>query len=179
MARYGSPVAVASKGVVLMEWSETKQREEKRREENNESLIDRLTRKKILVIDDDPLVLKTVRDILGESYEVAVSRSGAVAYRYLESTHVDLILLDYEMPGEKGTSVMQNIHKIPFAHGTPVVFLTGAADSKTVAEILVLKPKGYLLKPVSKNKLLAKVEEVLNEKPKQDYWEDVLNGLPQ
>ncbi|MBR1912557.1 MAG: response regulator [Treponema sp.] len=162
-----------------MEWSETKQREEKRREENNESLIDRLTRKKILVIDDDPLVLKTVRDILGESYEVAVSRSGAVAYRYLESTHVDLILLDYEMPGEKGTSVMQNIHKIPFAHGTPVVFLTGAADSKTVAEILVLKPKGYLLKPVSKNKLLAKVEEVLNEKPKQDYWEDVLNGLPQ
>lgn len=159
-----------------------KRREEKRREaamKSNESLIDRLTRKKILVIDDDPLVLKTVRDILGESYEVAVSRSGAVAYRYLESTHVDLILLDYEMPGEKGTSVMQNIHKIPFAHGTPVVFLTGAADSKTVAEILVLKPKGYLLKPVSKNKLLAKVGEVLNEKPKQDSWEDVLNGLPQ
>ncbi len=129
------------------------------------SLIDKLIKKKIIVIDDDPMVLKTIREFLADSYDVAVARSGSVAYRYLESNHVDLVLLDYEMPGEKGTSVMQNIHKINFARGVPIVFLTGTADPRTVAQILQLRPQGYILKPVSKEKLLAKISEILDPPP--------------
>ncbi|MCR5763547.1 MAG: response regulator [Treponema sp.] len=135
-------------------------------EENKteESLIERLTRRKILVIDDDPMVLKTIKEFLSDSYEIAAARSGSVAYRYLESNPVDLVLLDYEMPGEKGTSVMQNIHKINFASNVPIIFLTGTADSQIVAQILRLKPDGYLLKPVDKEKLIKKISQVLNKK---------------
>lgn len=140
-----------------------------------ESLIDRLTRKKIIIIDDDPLVLKTIREFLQETYDVVVARSGAVAYRYLEANAVDLVLLDYEMPGEKGTSVMQNIRKINFSRGVPVIFLTGVADTQTVTEILSLKPKGYILKPVNKEKLLAKVRQVLSPEDKEHEWENWLS----
>lgn len=127
----------------------------------SKSLLEKLNRKRILVIDDDPTVLKTVREFLSDDYDVAVARSGSVAYRYLEKNPVDLVLIDYEMPGEKGVSVLQNIHKIPFSINVPAIFLTGAADSHTVFQIFTVKPKGYLLKPVDKNKLLSKIKEVL------------------
>lgn len=140
-----------------------------------ESLIDKLTRKRILVIDDDPLVLKTIREFLNDKYDVVVARSGAVAYRYLESNPIDLVLLDYEMPGEKGTSVMQNIHKINFSRAVPIIFLTGAADAQTVTQILSLKPQGYILKPVSQEKLLKKVRQVLFPGEEGNEWEDWLS----
>ena len=41
------------------------------------SLIDKLIKKKIIVIDDDPMVLKTIREFLADSYDVAVARSGS------------------------------------------------------------------------------------------------------
>ncbi|MBQ3688024.1 MAG: response regulator, partial [Treponema sp.] len=90
---------------------------------------------KIIIIDDDPLVLKTIREYLKDEFEVHVARGGEGACSYLEKNRVDLILLDYEMPGEKGDSVLLNIRRIPLSSRTPAVFLTGAADPHTVAEI--------------------------------------------
>lgn len=118
---------------------------------------------KIIIIDDDPLVLKTIREYLKDEFEVHVARGGEGACSYLEKNRVDLILLDYEMPGEKGDSVLLNIRRIPLSSRTPAVFLTGAADPHTVAEILRLRPQGYLLKPVAREKLIEKIHEVLGK----------------
>ena len=128
-----------------------------------DSILDNLLRKKVIVIDDDPLVLKTIREYLADDYEVAVARSGSIAYRYLEEHHVDLILIDFEMPGEKGDSVLTNIRKLPYATNAAAIFLTGAVDKNTVMDILRTKPQGYLVKPVSKEKLLEKIHEVLDK----------------
>ncbi len=119
---------------------------------------------KIIIIDDDPLVLKTIREYLKDEFEVHVARGGEGACSYLEKNHVDLILIDYEMPGEKGDSVLLNIRRIPMAARTPAVFLTGAADPHTVTEILRSRPQGYLLKPVAREKLIEKIHEVLGKK---------------
>ena len=121
------------------------------------SILNSITRKKVIIIDDDPLVLKTIREYLADEFDVAVARSGGIAYRYLEQHHIDLILIDFEMPGEKGDSVLTNIRKLPYSAGAPAIFLTGTADVTTVAKILKTKPQGYLLKPTSKEKLLEKV----------------------
>lgn len=126
-------------------------------------ILNNIARKKIIVIDDDPLVLKTIREYLADEFEVAVARGGSIAYRYLEQHHVDLIIIDFEMPGEKGDSVLMNIRKMPYAANASAIFLTGAADTKTVMEILKTKPQGYLVKPVSKEKLLEKVHELLHK----------------
>ncbi len=130
-------------------------------ETDTNDILNNILRKKVIIIDDDPLVLKTIREYLAEDYEVAVARGGSIAYRYLEQHHIDLIIIDFEMPGEKGDSVLTNIRKLPYAASAPAIFLTGAADKNTVMDILKTKPQGYLVKPVSKEKLLDKIQEVL------------------
>lgn len=116
--------------------------------------------KSILVVDDDPRVLRLIRIYL-EDYQVAVATSGRVAIRYLENKTVDLILLDYEMPGEDGAQVLKRLHENPKTKDIPVVFLTGVADKKRIQEVLRLNPQGYVLKPVLRNKLLKIIDDVM------------------
>lgn len=118
-------------------------------------------RKHILVIDDDPLMLKLLKEYLHESYDVATAVSGKIAYKFLESKTTDMVLLDYEMPGESGPEVFMNLRTRKTMVNTPIVFLTGVTDSERVKEVVSLKPQGYLLKPVDKEKLLSKVRNVL------------------
>ena len=81
-------------------------------------------RKHVLVIDDDPMMLKIVKDHLHDNYDVATAVSGKVAYKFLEKKKTDIILLDYEMPGENGPAVLKNLRQNPEIASIPVIFLT-------------------------------------------------------
>lgn len=118
-------------------------------------------RRHILVIDDDPLMLKLLKEYLHESYDVATAVSGKIAYKFLETKATDMILLDYEMPGESGPEVFLNLRTRPNLSNVPIVFLTGVSDPERVKEVLALQPQGYLLKPIDKEKLLTKVKGIL------------------
>lgn len=133
----------------------------KEEQKNTANIVPDIIKKRILAVDDDPLVLKTVHEFLKDEYNVAVARSGDSAYSFLEKKHVDLLLLDYEMPGEDGTAVLQNIRRIPHCTSLPVIFLTGANDVTIVAKIMMVNPQGYLLKPMDGEKLLAKIHDIL------------------
>lgn len=118
-------------------------------------------KKRILVIDDATVMLKTINEHLKQDYNVATAINGKLARKYLETKTVDLILLDYEMPGEDGPAVLQSLRSNPLTSDIPVVFLTGINDAEKIQKALSLKPAGYLLKPVDKNNLLAKIHEIL------------------
>lgn len=118
-------------------------------------------RKRILVIDDATVMLKTINEHLKQDYEVATAINGKLARKYLEGRTVDLILLDYEMPVEDGPTVFQQLRNNPLTANIPVVFLTGINNTEKIQKALSLKPAGYLLKPVDKNTLLAKIREIL------------------
>lgn len=135
--------------------------ESESRKKGEEKAAAQPIRGRILAVDDDPLVLKTVHEFLQDKYNVAVARSGDSAYRFLEKKHADLLLLDYEMPGETGTTVLENIRSIPHCAKLPVIFLTGANDAATVTRIMMLRPQGYLLKPIDQEILISKIEEIL------------------
>ena len=117
--------------------------------------------KHILVIDDDPLMLKVIRDYLHEDYEVATAKGGQIAYKFLEKKHTDLVLLDYEMPDEKGPDVFKNIRAIPGMEHVPIVFLTGVKDKERLVEIVKVKPQGYISKPIERNALFEMIHKVL------------------
>lgn len=138
-----------------------KAEEEKRIQEEMEKLKEQERRKKVLVIDDDPAMLKIIKEHLHENYDVATAISGKIAYKYLEAKGTDLILLDYEMPVEKGPQVFENIRKYERFENTPVIFLTGITDREKIKEALMLKPQGYLLKPIDKEKLIGTIEKYL------------------
>lgn len=119
-------------------------------------------RKRVLVIDDDPMVLKLIQGHLGEHYDVASAISGKVAYRFMASRSVDLILLDYEMPEENGPQVYENIRKMEGEiRNVPIVFLTGVTEREKLVKALSLKPNGYLPKPINGTKLVSTVSKLI------------------
>lgn len=119
---------------------------------------------KLLVIDDDARFLRTMHQFLEERYQVAVATSGRVARKYLETNDVELIMLDYMMPDENGVEVLKSFREWDKVKDVPVVFLTGLDDKKKILECLSLHPAGYIMKPVEKDKLFAKVHAILGEK---------------
>lgn len=118
-------------------------------------------RKHILVIDDSPIMLKTIATSLHNDYIVATASSGRIALRYLQNKPADLILLDYEMPEENGAEVMEKIRSNPDTSLIPVIFLTGVQDTAKVQNALSQKPDGYILKPVNTAALMKKIHEIL------------------
>lgn len=122
-------------------------------------------RKRIMVVDDSPVMQRTIMSMLKADYNVMTAISGKAALRYLESKTVDLILLDYEMSDENGPAVLEKLRANPATANIPVVFLTGVNDSNKIREVLSLKPSGYLLKPVEKIVLMDKIQEVLRFAP--------------
>jgi len=148
--------------IITKEEKDRKAKEEEEQKVAMEEAAKEETRvKNILVVDDDSNVLKLLKSILGDSYNVATMLSGKMATKYLESKECDLILLDYEMPVENGPEVFRKIKEIESAKDIPIVFLTGVSDKQKIAEVLMLKPQGYLLKPIDAEKLFDVIRKLL------------------
>lgn len=118
-------------------------------------------RKHILIVDDDPRMLKMMKEQLHYEYDVATAVNGKVALKFLESKHTDLILLDYEMPEEKGPQVLEKIRANQSTKNVPVIFLTGVTERDKIQKALVLQPQGYLLKPIDRERLMETISKVL------------------
>jgi CheY-like chemotaxis protein len=114
-------------------------------------------KKRILVVDDDRLMLKTIKSALEDKYDITAMLNGVMVEKFLSQNKVDLIILDYEMPIMTGTEVFRRIRSNPAYNRIPVCFLTGVSERSKVEEILALKPRGYLLKPINMEMLLATV----------------------
>ena len=119
-------------------------------------------RKHVLVVDDNSIMLKLIKEYLHERYDVATAVSGKVALKFLERRKTDLILLDYEMPEENGPAVLERLRASDATKNIPVVFLTGVTESKKIQEALILKPQSYLLKPIDKEKLLEVITKIID-----------------
>ncbi|MCM1047082.1 MAG: response regulator [Clostridiales bacterium] len=118
-------------------------------------------RQHILVVDDDPLMLKMLKEQLHDDYDVATAISGKIAMKFLERKRTDLILLDYEMPEESGPAVMEKIRANDAIKDIPIVFLTGVSERDKITEALALKPQSYLLKPIDREKLMNVINSII------------------
>ncbi|WP_022779045.1 response regulator [Butyrivibrio sp. AE3009] len=128
---------------------------------------ERLQKKRILVVDDDGTMLRTIKSWLSESYQVFMVNSGMAAITFLAKNKVDLILLDYEMPITTGPKVLEMLRSESSTASIPVMFLTVKSDKDSVMQVLKLKPEKYLLKTMPPAELLANIDEFF-EKQKID-----------
>ncbi|MBR4668910.1 MAG: response regulator [Butyrivibrio sp.] len=115
-------------------------------------------RKSILIVDDDPTYIQMVREWLKDTYRVGMANSGTQAVAWLASNKADLILLDYDMPVLDGPKVMEMLQSEAFSSSIPVMFLTGKNDISSVTNVISLKPADYLLKSISRDKLLLTLD---------------------
>lgn len=119
------------------------------------------TRKKIMVIDDSPLLLRNMKSLLQDKYTVSVATSGEQALKLVPSKQPDLILLDYEMPGWDGKKTYEMLKEQEHYRNIPVIFLTSVSDKEHIADILETRPAGYILKPPDQDRLLRTIEDVI------------------
>ena len=122
---------------------------------------ERAGKKRILVVDDNGTMLRTMKAMLSDRYEVAVAVSGAQAMTSIGKQRPDLILLDYEMPVCDGRMTLEMIRADEEMRDIPVMFLTAVNDRENIEAVLRLKPAGYFLKPPVKDKLTAEIDRVL------------------
>lgn len=131
--------------------------------------------KRILVVDDDLMCLKTVQKYLTEgSYEVLGALSGMQAIHMAEETKFDLLLLDIEMPGMSGFTTLEQLRKLPEGKQFPVIFFTGRQDRDTVKCCAAAGAEGYIAKPIEKHTLLTRVKGVFDRLPERSEKKTLL-----
>ncbi|MCR5813066.1 MAG: response regulator [Desulfovibrio sp.] len=122
---------------------------------------------RIVVVDDDPLILKRAWSILREAeMQVAVLKSGSQLLEYLKSNeHPDLILLDISMPEMDGFTTLQELRKQEkqeHCHqAIPVIFLTANEEVATEVKGLAYGAMDYIKKPFIPSVLLLRVQHAV------------------
>ena len=129
----------------------------------------RLQKKRILVVDDDGTMLRTIKSWLSDKYQVFMVNSGMAAITFLARNQVDLILLDYEMPVTTGPKVLEMLRSEPSTSSIPVMFLTVKSDRESVMQVLSLKPEKYLLKTMPPTELVANIDEFFERQKIKSY----------
>lgn len=126
------------------------------------------SKRKILLIDDDPSLFGTLGDFLVfEGYDVTCSPSGEDALIRLRDSKPDLIILDMSMPGMGGMGFLDRITNPDGSTLVPVLVLTARA---TMAEYFANKQiAGFIAKPCDPNDLLLQVSQILFQNAKGGY----------
>lgn len=120
-----------------------------------------MTKKKILVVDDELDILRVVVFVLEKAnYEVLEAVDGKEALDLIKEQTPDLILLDLRLPVIDGYEVCRRLKADEKYKSIPVVLLTASGVSLVVQKTKELKVDGYIIKPFSRDELLLKVRKL-------------------
>jgi len=119
-------------------------------------------KKHILIIDDEPKILNILQDILEhEGYRVSTAKSGEQGLKTIETTQIDLILLDLVMPGMDGMEVLKRIAKRDQL--LPVLIISAHGNIPIAIEAVQQGAIDFIEKPIEMKNLLKRVENNLDE----------------
>ena len=116
--------------------------------------------KKILIIDDDPIVLRYLESLFGDNgYETHKATNGIEASNVVEKVKPDLITLDLEMPEQWGPRFYRRLTKNKLLKDIPVIVISGLSGSK----YSIPKAAAHLNKPFDPDQLLQLVRNQIGE----------------
>lgn len=116
---------------------------------------------KILIVDDLPINIKIVIELLGDSYDIIGRQDGETALEIIQDEKPDLILLDIMMPEMSGIEVCKVLKASSVTKEIPILFLTAKNDEKSIAEAYSLGGSDYIKKPFIPKELCARVKREL------------------
>ncbi len=124
---------------------------------------DTISRKKILIVDDEEANLDIIAEYLdGEEYEVMTARDGLQAMDILHmNKDIKVVLLDRMMPNMDGIEVVTNMKKDDDLKNIDVIMQTAATSIKQMEEGYRAGVKFYLPKPFTQKLLLAMLKKVV------------------
>ena len=132
-----------------------------------------MIRPRILVVDDDPNILRLMETFLEDvDCDVAIAGDGEAALQQVEDSAPDLVLLDYQMPGMDGFEVCRRIKADPRTRLVPVVMVTANTDTTHRVAALEAGADDFLGKPVEIAELTARVRSLIKLKRVYDRLDD-------
>lgn len=118
--------------------------------------------KKVLIVDDEPDVLKIVSFRLkAAGYEITTASDGREALDSAEKDRPDLILLDLRMPVMDGYEVCRKLKSDENLKNIPVIFLTASSGATIKDKAREYKADDYIVKPFEPEDLLRKVKKII------------------
>lgn len=118
--------------------------------------------KKVLVIDDEQIVLNSVKKILGHNeYEVDTTLSGRQGLEWAVSQNYDVVLTDVRMPDIGGMLILRDIKKAK--PSMPVIIITGYANVQSAMQAMNLGAAEYIEKPFTPDQLLKAVKTAVDQ----------------
>ncbi|HMA52385.1 MAG TPA: diguanylate cyclase [Magnetospirillaceae bacterium] len=142
-------------------------------------LPDTLPPARILIVDDDPVMVRVLARILAPMGEILFATDGESALRMVRERSPDAVLLDVEMPGMSGFDVCRAIKEDPSNADLPILFVSGHTDIETEAKGLEAGAVDYIMKPPSPPIVRARMRTqlVLRERTRQLLRLASIDGL--
>lgn len=118
---------------------------------------------KILVVDDDNLVLSSCRRVLeGEGFEVLLAGGVDEALKMIEGTNLQLLLIDIKMPVHDGLFLMKQVRERLLE--IPIIVMSGYSTEETIRSAAEMGAANFIAKPFTPDELVKMVGSVLQKK---------------
>jgi len=118
---------------------------------------------KILIVDDDVRICRTLRSyLIREGYAVSIASNGEEMWQKFEQSVPDLILLDVVLPGDDGITLARELRK---SSDVGIIMLTGKNDPVDQIIGLEMGADDYVTKPFDERQLLARIRSLLRRRP--------------
>lgn len=122
-----------------------------------------MTGERILVVEDNPLNLKLLRDVLGAAgYNVLEATSGEEGLRVAAEQPPDLVLMDLQLPGIDGTETLLRLRRDSLESTVPVVAVTAFAMTEDHTRAERAGFDAYVEKPISVRSLVRQIRQLLD-----------------
>jgi two-component system, OmpR family, alkaline phosphatase synthesis response regulator PhoP len=120
--------------------------------------------KKILIVDDEPNILKVLTSrFKSAGYEVVVASDGMQATMKAHREKPDLIIMDIKMPGGDGLAVYKNLQLSDDTGIIPIIFLTAHPSEEYKKQAMEMGADDFITKPFDEKQLMEKVKKALGE----------------
>lgn len=121
--------------------------------------------RKVLIVEDDPLLRMSLTTVLSDKYEVYAVGSGLEALRFLRRQPVDIVLLDLLMSEGDGIVVLSQLRTLDPA--PQVIVHSALKETRRIAKMIRLGATDYLVKPCPADKVRRAIERALAERMAQ------------
>ena len=129
---------------------------------------------RVLVVDDEPQILRTLRiNLQARDYEVVTASSGRGALQAATETHPDLVVLDLGLPDMDGVEVVRSLRTWT---AVPILILSGRLNSQDKVQALDAGADDYVTKPFNVDELFARVRAVTRRTGEPEPSEPVRIG---
>jgi len=119
----------------------------------------------ILVVEDDDIMLKAIRNILNkDGFNVVTAKDGKEAFEMLDTAEYDIVITDLMLPYANGLEVVSRLRTDQSKRNVGIIVVSSVGNEETITEAFRLGADDYLKKPIMAGELLLRIRKLLANK---------------